>query len=179
MSRAGDITRWPLGDAVLIVDDEEVVLRTCAALVEDAGGRCFQAESYDAAMEVLIQEQQIGVVVLDHGVSGDDTGEFIKTLRALRPGVILVGSSGSDCRGAFAAVDVNRFLPKPWTLRDFVLTVLRIGRCVTCGLPSPLRRPLPGEDATRWICAQCGARYRAVLDESLPTDIFSSVRPAD
>ncbi len=62
----------------------------------------------------------------------------------------------------------------PSTPRD----VGRILPCPSCKLPLPLRLPRPGEVASGWVCANCGERFLAVVDDRCPPDILSNVRPA-
>ena len=152
------------------------MLRACAARIEAAGGACHTAECYEQALSTLDRERRVRLVVTDHGVSGDDTARFVELLRACRPGVVVVGSSGRDCREEFAALGVDRFLKKPWLLRDLTKLLLgRIDRCTSCRAMLPLRLPFARERGESFVCRQCGARYRAMLDRDAPEYALGNV----
>lgn len=51
--------------------------------------------------------------------------------------------------------------------------------CNSCGLPLPIRLPLPGEVAASWECRYCGSRFFATLIDSYPPEILANVRPAE
>lgn len=179
MSDAGESRRWPFQGDALLVDDEQGVRRAYAALLEAVGCRCHVAETYADAHHLVQQDSRITVVILDHGVAGDNTRTFVRKLKAIRPGIILVGSSGKDCREGFAAADVPRFVQKPWTADELIIEVHKFSECVDCGLPIPLRRTYPGEAGSSWVCRGCGSRYHAVLDEDAPPDHHRHVQPGE
>lgn len=162
--------RWPFEGGALLVDDEAVVRRACASQLAAAGCDCQVAETYSDALELFQRDPQISVVILDHGVAGDNTMAFVRQLKTIRPGVILVGSSGRDFCHDFTTAGVPRFLLKPWTADDLIRTVHKIAECVSCGLPIPLQRPLPGQKGSHWVCRGCGSRYHATLDEDAPPE---------
>lgn len=51
-------------------------------------------------------------------------------------------------------------------------------RCNICGLPLPLRLPLPGEVASSWVCQYCNNHFFATLIDDCDPEIISNVRPA-
>lgn len=51
--------------------------------------------------------------------------------------------------------------------------------CNACGLPLPLRLPLPGEVASSWECRYCGNRFYATLVDHCPPEVLTNVRPAE
>ena len=61
---------------------------------------------------------------------------------------------------------------------DIELLSGRITKCVSCGLPLPLRRAFAGEEERNWICGNCGGRYRGVIDKDSHPDDLLSVHPA-
>jgi CheY-like chemotaxis protein len=170
---------WPLKGSALIVDDDDVVRRTYSALLEEIGISCHTASTCEEGLDVFDREGRISLVITDHCEDGVDSEEFVTLLRSRRPGVIVIGSSGRDCKNEFAHFGVERFMRKPWHARDLIgLISGRISECVSCGLRIPLRRPFPGEVADSWVCRSCGARYSAMIDQDSPADIFLNVRSA-
>ena len=172
--------QWPLAGTALVVDDEPVAARTCAAQLKAVGCPCHLAGSYSEALAIMADQPDIGLVIADHGVDGDDMEEFVTTLRASRPGVIVVGSSGSGCRAELKRFGVERFLSKPWRVEDLIdLLSGRIEKCAMCSIPLPLRHPFEGEVGQHWECAFCGCLFQAVLDQDALGDTFRNVRRSE
>jgi CheY-like chemotaxis protein len=171
--------RWTLPGHVLVVDDKDTARRAVTAQLQGAGAICHSACDHGEGLRLAERDPRIGFVVLDYDISGGQASAFIQQLSSVRPDLVVVGTSGGDRREAFAALGVTRFLQKPWRVDD-LLNLLRdrIGSCVECGLPLPLRRPLGNEPARSWICCGCGARYRGVLDEEAAADTLCNVRAA-
>jgi hypothetical protein len=109
-----------------------------------------------------------------------DPHELVERLRECRRDFALVGTSTDPLTTDLVSADGGRFLAKPF-LADNLVNLLtgRIGQCVDCGMPIPLRRPKPGEFGTSWICRECGSRYFAVLDDAFPPDVRANVQPAE
>lgn len=171
--------RWPLEGNVLIVDGEQLVRQVVVAGLEQAQCICHAAENPQTAQRLFERDPQIRVVILDHDLPATELTEFVAWMKAERPEVTLVGTSGSYRRNEFAMLGVERFVLKPWRVDDLMNVLTgHIGNCIDCGLPLPLRRPQPEDKAQSWICAECGARYHAVRDDDFPAEIQRNVRPA-
>ena len=76
---------------VLVVDDDEAVVLTLAALLEDAGFTVLTATSGPAA-ERLLARQAVDVVCADHGMPGTTGSELLAGIASRSPhiGRILV-----------------------------------------------------------------------------------------
>jgi CheY-like chemotaxis protein len=171
--------RWTLPGHVLVVDDEEASRRAIVAQLQRVGAVCHSAADHDEGLRLASRDPRIGFVVLDYHIPSGEMSAFVQQLSGVRAEVLIIGTSGGDRREAFAAVGVTRFLQKPWRAEDLLdLLRDRIGSCVECGLPLPLRRPLEGEPARSWVCCGCGARYYGVLDEEVHAETLRNVRPA-
>jgi len=170
---------WPRVGDVLLVDDDSGVRHAIERNLSAIGCRCHAVPSYAEGRKIFETHPEVGVVILDHGMAGDDAAVFLGHVRASRPETVIVGSSGQDIPSEFQELGVRRFLKKPWTARDLASIVPdRLGACVDCGLPLPLRRERDGRLEKDWICNGCGGRYRGVLDEDFPLDVHRSVRQA-
>lgn len=168
---------WPGGWDALLVDDEAVVRHTYVAQLQQIGCRCYSAASYDEALAVLGRESGIRLVVTDHGVHGDSTQEFVHSIRESSPDMVIVGSSGSDCRAELARLGIERFLKKPWRIGELYNLLSRaVTECVGCESPLPLRLPFPGEPGEGWVCSHCGEQYQAILDRYAPQQLLTFVR---
>lgn len=168
--------RWPSNSHALVVDDDETFSGSIALQLTQAGCVCHTADSYEEGVRVLRSESAIEVVILDHPPTGAEVGKLVELLRAIRPGLTIIGNSGADRRSDFFSAGVTRYLQKPWRVEQLISLVReRIGAC-GCGLPLPLRRPREGEVGGHWACAFCGSRFLAVLDEDAPPDMRVNAR---
>ena len=108
-----------LGGAVLVVDDEQIVLRTARSALERLGCRVLVAESGPAAIELFEKHaQEISLVILDLSMAGMSGLEVLPELRRIRSDVPVVISSGyseSETLGLFAGQKISGFLQKPYT----------------------------------------------------------------
>lgn len=180
MNDASCPAAWPLRGHALIVDDDAAVCEALASQLTALGCRVHTVSTYAQAIELVQRTPQIEVAVLDHGAVAGDLSPAILELRRLRPAIVVVGSSGRQAAPEFAAAGVHRFLFKPWQAADLVARLpRRIGECVDCRLPLPLRRLDESETGESWVCCGCGARYRGIMDEEFPDDVRRHVRRPD
>lgn len=171
--------RWPLAGHALILDGSALVRRVVVAELEAAGCLCHAAADADNVLRLLTRDPEIEVMIVDWATPSD-TRVLVERAYALRPDLRIVGTDAEDHRDEFAVLGVHFFLFKPYVVENLVnLLTDRIGACVDCGLPIPLRRVRPGETGRSWECAGCGARYYAVFDEGCAADSFRNVRPAE
>jgi CheY-like chemotaxis protein len=165
---------------ILIVDDDEIFRSAVAAQLRAAGCRALEAGSYAEGVATIQHHDAIRAVILDHPTINCQVSDVLEALRRNHQEAIVIGNSGEDRRRAFATAGVGHYLQKPWRLPElFSMLCRRIESCIECGRPLPLRLPWPGEQAQSWVCASCGARYRAVRDESAPSDLCTYVISGD
>jgi CheY-like chemotaxis protein len=110
---------------VLVVDDEPFVAEVIAIALEDEGYDVISATNGEEGLRRL-SEQAVDVVITDHMMPVLDGPAMVRQIRAL-PGyasipIILISALqpadlGTACPGA------NRFLLKPFTLRNVIKTV--------------------------------------------------------
>ena len=121
---------------VLIVDDEEALVRSLSYALRGEGMRISTAGSGEAALELLAEETTgIDIVLLDLGLPGIDglaTLDGIRQLHARLP-VIMISAHG-DTRAAVQAVKsgATDYLTKPFELDDLLATItstLPLARC--------------------------------------------------
>ena len=97
---------------VLIVDDDDLVLVSTAAVVEDFGYVVLTADSGAAALEAIATRPEIEVVVTDQAMPGMTGVQFSQAAWALRPNLPIILASG------YAELTVPshgmRRLPKPF-----------------------------------------------------------------
>jgi CheY-like chemotaxis protein len=108
------------GRRVLYVDDDPLLLRFVTRILGRAGATCRPAATHDDAVDILRGDPQLELAILDFHMPDGDIAELVPRLRAVRPGLFLVGTSGADRCRDFAECGVTRFLSKPWSLPDLL-----------------------------------------------------------
>ncbi len=116
------------GERVLIVDDDELILKALARILESAGyePRCFL--SPEEALAAMDGEAPV-VVISDYMMPTMDGITFLKHARARFPGAVrILCTAAEDFRIALQAVnsgEVFRIISKPWHQQELLATVLQ------------------------------------------------------
>ena len=114
------------GDRVLIVDDDELILKALSRILESAGfaPRCYLAP--EEALEAIDAEAPV-VIISDYMMPTMDGIAFLKAARARFPGAVrILCTAAEDFRVALQAVnagEVFRIISKPWHQQELVGTV--------------------------------------------------------
>lgn len=118
---AGDVR--PAPKTVLIVDDEDALLRVLALVLEDQGYRVVTARNGRAALE-LSRTQGADIVVTDFMMPEMGGNELIAALHETRPRlpVILMSSLDEDIIQR-ACAGHARFFRKPFDVPEFLRSV--------------------------------------------------------
>ena len=107
---------------VLVVDNDEAILKTCSILLRSLGVVPRVARDRREALAVLRRlGDAVGVVLLDANLGGVDTVRLLEACRIAAPRTRVVVSSGSredDIRKLFAAHPYDGFLAKPYTIAE-------------------------------------------------------------
>ncbi|HET7931853.1 MAG TPA: EAL domain-containing protein [Rhodanobacteraceae bacterium] len=116
---------------VLLVDDEQNVLRALARVLRRDGYRILTATSFGAAFEIL-GNNDVQLVMSDHRMPDGKGTEFLGRVKALHPHTVRMILSGyADVGAVTEAINggaVHRFLTKPWDddkLRAIVRDAMR------------------------------------------------------
>ena len=106
--------------AVLIVDDEHVVLRSCAAALESMGFVVLTAGDGEQAVEVVRRHgASIRAVVLDLTLPGMDGAAALEQILRLQPAVKVILTSGheeAEANRSVAKEQLAGFIRKPFRL---------------------------------------------------------------
>jgi PAS domain S-box-containing protein len=103
---------------VMVVDDEPMVLKVCARLVEKMGYEVLSASGGRQAVELLRQHgSRVALVILDMVMPDMSGPETFRALRALAPGLKVLLSSGYSVEGEaqeLLSKGCSGFLQKPF-----------------------------------------------------------------
>ncbi len=104
--------------SVLVVDDEEVILKSCERILSPAGYDVSTALSALKAIEMLEGAKPYDLVITDIKMPGMDGMEFMRKLRAKNPEICLVLITGHPSQESIKealALGIIDYLPKPFS----------------------------------------------------------------
>jgi PAS domain S-box-containing protein len=110
-------------EAILLVDDEKVILDVNRMVLEKLGYRVLTAQSGPEAIEVF-RDQKAGIdlVILDMIMPGMEGGKVFEVLQGLQPGVKVILSSGYSINHEVTAMlerGCRGFIQKPFDIGAF------------------------------------------------------------
>jgi two-component system cell cycle sensor histidine kinase/response regulator CckA len=115
---------------ILIVDDEEMVLQPCAAMVEYMGFTVLTAADGDEAVEMVRRHgASIRAIILDLTMPKLDGAGALERILRIEPGAQVILSSGYDEAEATGRVAKERlagFIRKPYHLEQLRTTLERV-----------------------------------------------------
>ena len=112
---------------VLLVDDEENILRSLNRLLMDEDFNVETAVSGENGLEKLASLQNVGLIVSDQRMPGMNGAEFLGRSQELAPFALRILLTGySDINATIDAINKGgayRYLSKPWNDDDLVQTI--------------------------------------------------------
>ena len=116
---------------MLLVDDEQNVLRALSRVLRRDGYTIHTATSADEGLDLLAQHR-IQVVVSDQRMPGTSGTEFLSKVKEMYPDTVRIILSGyTDLATVTDAINrgaIYKFLTKPWNadeLRELILDAFR------------------------------------------------------
>ena len=128
--RAGTVAPGAGRGTILIVDDEEMVLQPCAAMVESMGFTVLTAADGEQAVE-LVRRHGGGIraIILDLTMPRLDGAAALDRIRRIEPGAKVILSSGYDeaeATGRVAKEGLAGFIRKPFGMDRLRSTLDRV-----------------------------------------------------
>lgn len=109
----------PTPGVILLVDDEELLLKTTRRMLEQRGFRVVTAGDGATAIEVAQKTADIRVLLTDLSLPGMDGRELARRLRWMLPELRVLFMSGFDAEtSGLDARQGDSFLSKPFTARE-------------------------------------------------------------
>jgi two-component system cell cycle sensor histidine kinase/response regulator CckA len=113
-----------VGRAILVIDDDELLLDLTNEFLSDAGYQVYPARTGEEALELFSNNsKEIGLVITDMGLPGIGGDEVVMKIREINPStkcIAMSGFGGEDMLRQVKRVDFDTFIPKPFD-RDLLL----------------------------------------------------------
>jgi CheY-like chemotaxis protein len=109
---------------VLLVDDDILVLRSAAAMLEDLGHRVFSANSGEEALRLLEQHPEADVLITDQSMPRMTGAELAAAAQSVHPQLPIVLASGYAELSGDGDFGLTR-LAKPFTQRELSAAMQR------------------------------------------------------
>ncbi len=105
---------------ILVVDDDGLVRRVVADLLEDSECTVIEASSGDEALQVIRETPELDLVISDVNMPEMDGVELEEEVRSMRPSLPVILMSGRPLNNR-----ADAFLPKPFTRSGLLDCILR------------------------------------------------------
>jgi DNA-binding NtrC family response regulator len=113
---------------ILIVDDEEMILKSITRTLRTEKYSVFTAPSAEDGLK-LLEAREVDLVVSDQHMPGMKGVEFLQKVKADHPTTLTIMLTGQkDIDTAMQAINeagVYKFILKPWDNEDFKITLRR------------------------------------------------------
>jgi DNA-binding NtrC family response regulator len=110
---------------ILVVDDEEIVLKSCRKILESGGHQVFTALSGEEAFD-LLEKELFDIVITDMKMPGTDGIEVLERVKEKYPDIAVIMITGySTVQSAVQAMKLGAFdyIPKPFTPDEVLIVV--------------------------------------------------------
>ncbi|MBD3218601.1 MAG: response regulator [candidate division Zixibacteria bacterium] len=115
-------------NAMLIVDDEENILKSLKRLFVGMEYKIYTAPSGEEALEIL-EDKKVQLVISDYRMPGMNGVEFLSKIKKMYPDTIRIILSGyADVAAIVNAVnegEIYKFISKPWNDQELTTTIMR------------------------------------------------------
>ncbi|MCE5272948.1 response regulator [bacterium] len=111
---------------ILLADDNVQILRMLNSFFRRAGYRCKLCTCGEEAANILRNDRDIGLVLTDHKMPGNEALQMVKEIRIKYPDIKIVVMSGNysdDTLLELKGIGVRKYLQKPLELRQLQMTI--------------------------------------------------------
>ena len=112
------------GARILLVDDEEMILKTTRPILEHYGFEVLTAMSGEEALEVFnSKEDKIDLIMLDLGMPGMGGKRCLEELRKVSPSIKVIIASGygpGEQDNELATLGISGFVGKPYKVEKLI-----------------------------------------------------------
>ena len=113
--------------SVLVVDDEALLLITIADELRCAGFHVYEATTADAAIKLLEQHDDIGILFTDVDMPGSmDGAKLSRAVRDRWPPMKIIVTSGKTYGVGLQLPDDSVFMPKPYMTTALVRAIHKL-----------------------------------------------------
>ena len=108
-----------MSPSVLIVDDEQLLVRTLSSVLSEYGYRITVAGSAEEAAPRIFGQERFDLILLDNRLPGESGIDLMQRIReqAVRSKVILMTAYGTaEVRRQVERLEVDHYLTKPFDL---------------------------------------------------------------
>ena len=113
---------------ILIVDDEEMILKAISRTLRNENYNLFTAASGEEGLK-LLEMREFDLVISDQNMPGMDGVTFLQKVKAEQPHALTIMLTGEkEIRVAMEAINdagVYKFILKPWDDDDLKVTIQR------------------------------------------------------
>lgn len=120
---------------ILIVDDDALINIGTVDMVSDLGYRALEAYSGREALDILANDNSVGVLITDYSMPGMNGVELADKARAMRPDLHVVLATGYGDLPNGEECDLPR-LSKPFRQADLVACLEAVLEAAERQLPS-------------------------------------------
>nr|CAD6620375.1 hybrid sensor histidine kinase/response regulator [arsenite-oxidising bacterium NT-25] len=126
---------------ILVVDDDVLVCMGTVDMLEDLGHRVTEANSGQAALEIVNSGQSFDLVITDHAMPGMSGADLARSLLSANPAQPIILASGYAELPDGASVGALSRLVKPFTQEQLAQAIsMAISRDATAASHAPLQR---------------------------------------
>ncbi|MDH4028563.1 MAG: response regulator, partial [Nitrospirota bacterium] len=127
-----DIIKTEFSVRILLVDDEENILRSIKRLLNNEDFETLTANSGDDALKILDDDKDIAIIISDQRMPGMTGVDFLEKAKELAPDSLRILLTGyADINAVADAINrggAYRYLTKPWNDYDLVQVVKEAAR---------------------------------------------------
>ncbi len=117
------------GAVVLIVEDEPLIRFNVLDVLEEVGHQALEAGSADEAMVLLKTRNDVDILFTDVNMAGSMDGiQLAKRVRAMRPNIGIIITSGLVRLDPMSLPANTAFLPKPYQHETLISTIASLIR---------------------------------------------------